>query len=68
MNRSFLERAGAQVTVPANYLTVQTQAEMLKVQLQNAARSHDSSKLLQIITQLKGLRHSIATISPDIEE
>jgi cytochrome c peroxidase len=60
--------AGAQVTVPPNYLAVQAQAEKLKAQLSIAAEHRNRGKLVGIINQLKTMRQSIATISPDLPE
>jgi hypothetical protein len=60
--------AGAQVSVPANYLTVQMQARKLQKELKKAAQQRNSGKLVGIINQLKNMRHSIASISPDLEE
>ena len=58
--------AGAHVTVPGNYLTVQTQALDLQVELKKAAEHRNRAKLKEIINQLKALRNSIASISPDL--
>jgi len=56
------------VTVPPNYLAVQAQAEKLKAQLSIAAEHRNRGKLVGIINQLKTMRQSIATISPDLPE
>ncbi|MGA7870789.1 MAG: hypothetical protein WCA22_07800, partial [Candidatus Binatus sp.] len=58
--------AGAHVTVPDNYLTVQTQAKNLQVELKKAANQRNRGKLVGIYNQLKALRQSIASISPDL--
>jgi hypothetical protein len=52
--------------VPGNYLTVQTQALDLRVELKKAAKHRNRAKLKGIINQLKALRNSIASISPDL--
>jgi hypothetical protein len=58
--------AGAHVTVPDNYLAVQAQAQNISVQLNKAAKHRNRKKLAGIINQLKSMRHSIASISPDL--
>jgi hypothetical protein len=58
--------AGAHVTVPGNYLTVQAQAQSLQPQLKKAAKRRNRAKLLSILNQLKAMRGSIASISPDL--
>jgi hypothetical protein len=58
--------AGAHVTVPANYLIVQAQAQSLRAVLKKDAKRHDRGKLVGIINKLKEMRHSIASISPEL--
>ncbi len=59
--------AGARVTVPDNYLTVQMEAQNLQVELNKDARQHRRAKLIGIINKLHDLRNSIASISPDLQ-
>jgi hypothetical protein len=54
------------VTVPGNYLTVRTQAQNLQTDLKKAAKHRNRAKLIGIINQLKAMRNSIASISPDL--
>ena len=58
--------AGARVTVPDNYLAVQTQAQELQGQLKKYAKHGNRVKLIGITNQLKAMRESIASISPDL--
>ncbi len=58
--------ASAHVTVPANYLIVQTQTLNLLAELKKAAHQRNRAKLSTIVGELKDLRHSIASISPDL--
>ncbi len=58
--------AGAHLTVPSNYLAVQTQALKLVVELRKAANHRNRKKLAAIVSDLVSLRHSIASISPDL--
>jgi hypothetical protein len=60
--------AGAQVTVPPSYLAIQTQAQSLKVMLKKDAKHRSRAKLGAIINQLKKMRHSIASISPELHQ
>jgi hypothetical protein len=60
--------AGARVTVPDNYVTVQMQAQSLPGELKKYASQHDRAKLIGVINRLQAMRHSIATISPDLSE
>ena len=58
--------AGARVTVPDNYVTVQMQAPSLEKALTNYAKHGNRAKLKGVINQLQAMRSSIATISPDL--
>ncbi len=60
--------AGAQMPVPPSYLAIQTQAQSLKVMLKKDAKHRSRAKLGGIINQLKKMRHSIASISPDVQQ
>ena len=59
--------AGAHVTVPANYLAVQAQSQSLRAELKKAAKQHERKKLLVVLNNLKKMRHSIASISPELQ-
>jgi len=58
---------GAQVVVPSSYLSAQTEALQIATDLNEAAKERNAAKLTAIVSQLKTLRHSIATISPDLQ-
>jgi cytochrome c peroxidase len=58
--------AGARVTLPADYLGVQSEVETLKSQLKHAVRSRNKAELNQVLESLKSLRHQLATITPDL--
>lgn len=58
--------AGARVTVPDNYVTVQMQARSLEGELTKYAKQGNRAKLKGVINQLQAMRSSIATISPDL--
>ena len=58
--------AGAHVTVPGNYVTVQTQAQNLRGELKKAADQRSRAKLSKIVGKLEDMRSSIASISPDL--
>ena len=58
--------AGAQVTVPDNYLAVQMQARDLQTELKKAASQRNRGRMFGIINKLKKMRRSIASISPDL--
>ncbi len=58
--------AGARVTVPDNYVTVQMQAQSLQGELKKYARQGNRAKLKGVINQLQAMRNSIASISPDL--
>ncbi len=60
--------AGARVTVPDNYVTVQMQAQSLQGELKKYANQHNRAKLIGVINQLQAMRSSIASISPDLSE
>ena len=60
--------AGAHVTVPAQYLNVQGQVGSLASQLKHAANNRNKKKLAEILDTLKGMRQSIATVTPDLPE
>lgn len=59
--------AGAQVTVPGNYVAVQMQARNLQNELKKAAKQRNRGRLFGIINKLKKMRHSIASISPEVQ-
>ena len=58
--------AGARVTVPANYLAVQMQAQELQGELKRYAEHRNRVRFMGVINQLKAMRESIASISPDL--
>ena len=58
--------AGAQVTVPDNYLAVQVQARDLQTELKKAASQRNRGRMFGIVNKLKKMRRSIASISPDL--
>jgi hypothetical protein len=56
----------AKVAPAPQYITAQGQIPALKKQLKQAANGHSVSKLQALITALKTVRQSIATIAPEI--
>jgi len=58
--------AGARVNVPAGYQYIQTQIPRLEDSLQVAADQRNVGRLSALVTELRILRGSIATISPDL--
>jgi hypothetical protein len=54
---------GAKVTVPSQYSQVQSSMATLAKQLHTAARTKNTAALEQILSNLRSLRRSIATIS-----
>jgi hypothetical protein len=58
--------SGAKISPPQQYLTVKAQVPKLQTELQNAAARSSSMQLSLVLNQLVGLRHSIATVSPDL--
>ncbi len=58
----------AQVDVPDSYLDLRTQARSLKIALGRAARNRRKAQMMEILGQLKDMRHSIATIEPELQQ
>jgi hypothetical protein len=58
--------AGARVNVPAAYQYIQNQIPQLQDSLQAAADQRDVGRLSALVTELRNLRNSVATISPDL--
>lgn len=58
----------AQIDVPDSYRDLQTQARELRVKLKSAARNRRKAKMVEILGQLKDMRHSIATIEPELQQ
>jgi hypothetical protein len=57
---------GAKVSPPAQYLTLVSQVPKLQTEIQNAIAVGSTGQLSFLLNQLVALRHSIATISPDL--
>ena len=57
---------GARVHVPVDYQSIQQQIPRLKESLQDAADQRNVGRLSAMVTELRILRGSIATISPDL--
>lgn len=60
--------AAAQVTVPTQYLDVENQIPDLQHQLKHAAKHRNKKGLGRVLDQLKTMRQSLATISPDLPD
>lgn len=59
--------AGAQVAMAPQYTIAQSALRNLKSQLISAAHDRDTLRLSEIRVNLQNLRHSIATISPELQ-
>jgi cytochrome c peroxidase len=58
--------AGAQVALPPQYTAAQSAVPGLKSELKSAAQAGDRLRLSVVRLNLMALRHSIATITPDL--
>ncbi len=60
--------SGAQVPVPRQYTLVATAARNLQPTLASAAKARSTTRLNQVLLDLQSMRHSIATITPDLPD
>ncbi|MGH7923009.1 MAG: hypothetical protein ACREQH_00295, partial [Candidatus Binatus sp.] len=58
--------ATVQPPLPSSYPAVQQEARILQPMLKHAAQSRNQRALASILSALKFMRHSIATITPDL--